>query len=68
LPATTGEDEFLALGNLMSDVTLFNRKLTEWLIEYNFRRPHQTLGYLPPINFHFKYHKVLPMYPSSTNT
>lgn len=38
----------------------------EWLIEYNFKRPHQTLGYLPPINFHFKYHKVLPMYSSNT--
>jgi hypothetical protein len=36
------------------------------LIEYNFRRPHQASGYLPPINFTFKYHKVLPMYPSST--
>lgn len=43
-----------------------NRNLTEWLVEYNFRRPHQALGYLPPINFSFKYHKVLPMYPSST--
>jgi len=30
------------------------------------KRPHQTLGYMPPINFSYKYHKVLPMYPSST--
>jgi len=63
----TLDDEFLAMGNLVSDTTLFNQRLTEWLVEYNFKRPHQTLGYLPPINFHFKYHKVLPMYPSSTN-
>lgn len=64
----TLQDEFLALGNMTDDIPLFNRKLTEWLIEYNFLRPHQALGYLPPINFTFKYHKVLPMYPSSTSS
>lgn len=63
----TIQDEFINLGNMSADTTLFNRRLLEWLIEYNFRRPHQTLGYVPPANFHFKYHKVLPMYPSSTN-
>ncbi len=62
----TLQDEFLAFGNMTDDTVLFNRRLTEWLVEYNFLRPHQALGYLPPINFTFKYHKVLPMYPSST--
>jgi transposase-like protein len=62
----TIQEEFIALGNMTADVVSFNRKLTGWLIEYNFRRPHQALGYMPPMNFHFKYHKVLPMYPSST--
>ncbi len=62
----TLNDEFLALGNMTSDTVAFNRRLTEWLVEYNFRRPHQTLGYLPPITYTFKYHRVLPMYPSST--
>jgi transposase InsO family protein len=62
----TLQDEFIALGNRTADCEIFNRNLTEWLIEYNFRRPHQTLGYSTPINFHYKYHKVLPMYPSST--
>lgn len=62
----TLQDEFLLLGNMTDDITVFNERLTEWLIEYNFRRPHQTLDYMPPANFHFKYHKVLPMYPSST--
>jgi transposase InsO family protein len=62
----TLQDEFLCMGNMVTDTTEFNRRLTEWLIEYNFKRPHQTLDYSTPINFHYKYHKVLPMYPSST--
>ena len=62
----TLQEEFLGLGNMVTDTGEFNRRLTEWLVEYNFRRPHQALNYLPPISFIFKYHKVLPMYPSST--
>jgi transposase InsO family protein len=57
--------EFLNLGNFTPDVKLFNKDLTEWLIEYNFRRPHQSLGYQTPIELHFQHHKVLPMSPSS---
>lgn len=62
----TLQDEFIALGHLTDDCAIFNRELTEWLIEYNFHRPHQTLGYDTPINFHYQHHKVLPMYPAST--
>jgi transposase InsO family protein len=62
----TLEEEFIQLGNASADPIFFNQKLTQWLIEYNFHRPHQTLGYMPPMNFSFKYHRVLPMYPSST--
>lgn len=62
----TLQEEFIALGNMTDNTKIFNQKLTEWLIHYNFQRPHQTLDYMPPINFSFKYHKVLPMYPSST--
>jgi transposase InsO family protein len=51
---------------MTADTEEFNRRVTEWLIEYNFHRPHQALNYLPPINFTFKYHKVLLMCPSST--
>lgn len=63
----TLQEEFVKMGNMMTDCEGFNRKLTEWLIEYNFRRPHQSLDYETPVEFHYKYHKVLPMYPSSTN-
>src|SRR3989344_3101706 len=62
----TLQDEFIALGNMTADCDVFNRKLTEWLIEYNFKRPHQTLGYEVPVEYHYKYQKVSPMYPSST--
>ena len=63
----TLKEEFIQLGNLTYDCNIFNKNLTEWLVEYNFKRPHQALGYETPINFHYKHHKVLPMYPSSTN-
>lgn len=62
----TLQDEFIAFGHLTNDCAIFNRELTEWLIEYNFHRPHQTLQYLTPIQFETNYSKVLPMYPSST--
>ena len=64
----TLKEEFIQLGNFSSDCVMFNQRLTDWLIEYNFRRPHQALEYSTPINFHYKYHRVLPMYPSSTNS
>jgi len=58
--------EFLNQGNFNLDLQKFNHNLYKWLIEYNFRRPHQALGYVPPINFQAKYLKVLPMYLSNT--
>ena len=62
----TLKDEFIALGYLTDDCAIFNKNLTEWLIEYNFYRPHQSLDYETPISFHNQHHQVLPMYPSST--
>lgn len=64
----TLEKEFLAFGNLNTDTVIFNQKLTEWLIEYNFIRPHQTLDYETPWEFYAKINKVLPMCPSRTIT
>ena len=61
----TLEEEFIQLGNFTPDIPEFNRNLTEWLIEYNFKRPHQSLGYMSPINFIYKHQPLLPMYPSS---
>jgi transposase InsO family protein len=62
----TLDEEFLRMGNMTTDPVEFNRRLTEWLVEYNFHRPHQTLGYMSPINFIYKHERLLPMYPSST--
>lgn len=63
----TLKDEFINLGNFTPDAVSFNQNLTEWLIEYNFRRPHQSLNYETPINFNNSI-KVSPMYPSRTYT
>ena len=54
--------EFLELGNFTPDLQKFNHNLTEWLVEYNFKRPHQTLNYQTPIEFTTKHLKVLPMW------
>jgi transposase InsO family protein len=64
----TVQDEFIAMGNMTTDCAVFNRRLTEWLIEYNFKRPHQALGYQVPVEYHYKNQKVSPMYPSSTSS
>src|SRR4030043_495114 len=58
----TLQTEFLDLGNFTPDVKQFNKALTEWLIEYNFHRPHYSLNYQTPL----QYSKVLPMYSSCT--
>lgn len=63
----TIKEEFISLGNLSHDTVSFNQKLTEWLVEYTFKRPHQALGYDTPWQFYQKTAKVLPRYSSSTN-
>ncbi|MCK5056220.1 MAG: helix-turn-helix domain-containing protein [Candidatus Aminicenantes bacterium] len=47
----TLEYEWLFDGNLDVDCSRFNKNLTSWLIEYNFKRPHQNLNYLTPIEY-----------------
>ena len=58
--------EFLEMGNMNTDTKALNQNLTEWLIEYNFTRPHQTLGYVTPMEYYEKANKLSPMYSSST--
>src|SRR3989338_2503343 len=58
----TLQEEFINDGNFHPDPAVFNPKLTEWLVEYNFMRPHASLNYQTPIAFT----KVLPMYSSCT--
>jgi hypothetical protein len=36
---------------LFTDLTLFNRKLADWLVFYNAERPHHTLGQRSPLSF-----------------
>lgn len=62
----TLDEEFIQMGNMTSDCEAFNRKLTAWLIEYNFQRPHQALHYEVPVEYHYQNQKVSGMYPSST--
>jgi transposase InsO family protein len=50
---STIKREFLRMGNWTPDVVEFNRRLTKWLIKYNTIRPHQTLNYLTPFEYHF---------------
>ena len=51
----TVKEEFISLGNFTPYLEKFNPNLTEWLVEYNFNRPHQSLGYLSPIEYLNKY-------------
>lgn len=63
----TLQEEFIALGNMTADCGIFNKRLTEWLVEYNFKRPHAALAYMTPIEFNEKY-QVSGMYSSCTST
>jgi len=62
----TLNEEFIQLGNSTPNIDVFNSKLTEWLVEYNFHRPHQSLDYMTPVGFTQKYGRVSKKYSSST--
>lgn len=62
----TVQDEWLSMSETgLDDIAEANLDLTEWLVEYNGHRPHQTLDYQTPLEYAFKL-KVLPMSPART--
>ncbi len=63
----TLREEFIQLGNFTTEPLLFNQRLTEWLIEYDFNRPHQSLDYLSPIEYLNNYQKGLHNYFALTH-
>jgi len=68
----TLEYEWLYNFNLSLDPEQLNLRLTEWLIEYNFHRPHQSLAYLTPIQYIERElakirSPVLPMWSATTH-
>ena len=64
----TIQDEWLSLSETgLDNVENANRDLTNWLIEYNNVRPHETLDYLTPLEYaQLNYFKVSPMWSAST--
>jgi transposase InsO family protein len=62
----TIQEEFIQQGNAYVDIQAFNARLTEWLVEYDFHRPHMALGYRRPIEIACGDEKALPMYSSRT--
>lgn len=64
----TVQDEWLSFSEVgLDDINKANQDLTEWLIEYNNVRPHQSLDYLTPLKYTQVYFSdVLPMSPART--
>jgi transposase InsO family protein len=64
----TVQEEWLGLSEVgLDEIQEANQDLTEWLVEYNFNRPHQSLDYQTPIEYAQQtYFKVLPMWSSRT--
>lgn len=55
-------EEYLTEDNLNQA----NKELTEWLIFYNFKRPHQSLAYQTPVDYTYYTKGVSAMHPPST--
>lgn len=62
----TLQREWLIDGKFTPDINLFNSRLKEFVIEYNFVRPHQHLEYLTPIEFSTKHGQLSERYSSCT--
>lgn len=65
----TLEYEWLNDGHFTPNVSKFNQALTEWLVEYNFVRPHQALAYQTPVEYITQNApRLLPMWSVSTSS
>lgn len=63
----TLQDEWLSLSEVgLDDIQEANQDLTDWLIEYNKDRPHQSLDYQTPIGYATQTFNVSPMWASRT--
>lgn len=61
----TIQEEFVEMIDIgLEDAEEFNKRLLDWLIEYNSIRPHQTLDYLTPLEYIDTH--LLPMSSSRT--
>lgn len=60
------KQEYINLGNFITDVEEFNRHLVDWLIFYNFKRPHHALGLKRPIEYVNMKTNVLPTWSPKT--
>jgi transposase InsO family protein/transposase-like protein len=63
----TFREEFLNWGNFNKDTKIFNKRITDWLVEYNSIRPHETLNYLTPLEFARKSMQLSTMWSSCTS-
>jgi hypothetical protein len=53
---------------LFTDLTLFNRKLADWLVFYNTERPHHSLGQQSPLSFLLQHQPECQRYWTHTPT
>lgn len=63
----TIQEEWLAVSEVgLDELAEANHDLTDWLVEYNFQRPHQSLAYQTPIEYATLNYPLSPMWPAST--
>ena len=61
------QQEYINLGHFTLDTEKFNNSLIDWLLFYNFKRPHHSLGLRRPIEYVKLKSEVLPMYSPMTH-
>lgn len=65
----TVQDEWLDLSDVgLDEIDEANKDLTNWLVEYNQDRPHQSLDYQTPVGYATKTFELSPMWASRTIT